>query len=133
VGTTQYYAVTAINDGSGEESLQSADAGSSTETSTLTWTALAGCAAYSVYKKKNGVYGFIGIAQKPVSGTSVSFTDATIVPDTSDHPAAAAQPVRRRATFTGVDDHGRRLGLQRADRRLIDNGVSTGDDDEPSA
>ena len=42
-GTAHYYAVTAINDDTGEESLQIADAGSSSETSTLTWTALAGC------------------------------------------------------------------------------------------
>ena len=61
-GTAQYYAVTAINDDSGEESLQSADAGSRTETSTLTCTPLTGCTSYSVYKRKNGVYGFIGTA-----------------------------------------------------------------------
>jgi hypothetical protein len=90
-GTAHYYAVTAINDDTGEESLQSADAGSSSETSTLTWGALTGVSSYSVYKKKNGVYGFIGQAQKPAAG-AVTFTDATIVPDTSTTPPQQRNP-----------------------------------------
>lgn len=100
-GTAQYYAVTAINDTTGEESLQSADAGSSTETSTLSWTALAGCSGYSVYKRKNGVYGFIGTAQAAAGGGTVSFKDATIVPDTSTTPPQQRQPFGI-AAATGV-------------------------------
>lgn len=92
VGTAQFYAVTAINDATGEESLQSADAGSSSATSNITWTALTGCSSYSVYKKKNGVYGFIGPAQAPVGGGTVTFTDATIIPDTSTTPPQQRQP-----------------------------------------
>jgi hypothetical protein len=91
-GTAQFYAVTAINDETGEESLQSADAGSSSETSNITWPKLAGCSVYSVYKKKNGVYGFIGSAQAPASGSTVTFTDTTIVPDTSTTPPQQRNP-----------------------------------------
>lgn len=90
VGTAAYYVVTAINDDSGEESLPSEEAGSSTETSTLSWTALSGCSSYNVYKKKNGAYGFIGIAQ--ASGTSVSFDDNTIDPNTSLTPPQQRTP-----------------------------------------
>jgi len=105
-GTAQHYAVTAINDESGEESLQSADAGSSGETSTLTWPKLAGCSAYSVYKKKNGVYGFIGTAQAPASGGTVSFTDTTIVPDTSTTPPQQRNPFANQAIGSVTVDNG---------------------------
>lgn len=91
-GTSYYYAVTAINDDSGEESLQSADCGSSARTSLLTWAALTGCSQYNVYQKKNGVYGFIGIAQAPGTGGTVSFTDATIDPNTSITPPQQRNP-----------------------------------------
>ena len=106
VGTAQYYAVTAINDETGEESLQSADAGSSSETSNLTWPALTGCSVYSVYKKKNGVYGFIGTAQKPASGSTVTFTDATIVPDTSTTPPQQRNPFANASIGSVTVDNG---------------------------
>lgn len=101
VGTLVYYVVTAINLDSGEESLASNEAGSSVETSVLTWDALAGVSAYSVYKKKNGVYGFIGQAQSPASG-SATFTDTTILPDTSITPPQQRQPFGQ-GVATGVD------------------------------
>jgi hypothetical protein len=90
-GSSFLYAVTAISDSTGEESLQSADCGSSGQTSTLSWTALDGASQYNVYKKKNGVYGFIGFAQIS-SGTSVSFTDSTIDPNTSITPPQQRNP-----------------------------------------
>lgn len=100
-GSGQFYAVTAINDATGEESLQSADAGSSTETSNITWTPLSGCSTYSVYKRRNGVYGFIGTAQTPASGGTVTFTDTTIVPDTTTTPPQQRQPFGT-STITGA-------------------------------
>lgn len=91
-GSAAFYAVTAINDTTGEESLQSADCGSSTTTSTLTWTAISGASTYSVYRKTNGVYGFIGTAQAPGGGGSTTFTDTSIVPDTSVTPPQQRNP-----------------------------------------
>ncbi|WP_428659498.1 ubiquitin-activating E1 FCCH domain-containing protein [Reyranella sp.] len=105
-GTAQYYAVTAINDETGEESLQSADAGSSNETSNLTWAKLTGCSTYSVYKKKNGVYGFIGTAQAPASGSTVTFSDATIVPDTATTPPQQRNPFANKSIGSVTVDSG---------------------------
>ncbi|MCW5737792.1 MAG: hypothetical protein KIS73_26970 [Enhydrobacter sp.] len=122
-GTTHYYAVTAINDDTGEESLQSADAGSSSETSTLTWAALAGCTSYSVYKKKNGVYGFIGTAQAPASGSAVTFADATIVPDTATTPPQQRNPFGA-GEFTSVTITAAGSGYSAPSAVLIDNGAT---------
>jgi len=122
-GTSHYYAVTAINDDSGEESLQSADAGSNNETSTLTWAKLSGCSAYSVYKKKNGVYGFIGTAQAPTGGNSVTFTDATIVPDTATTPPQQRNPFGAGA-FQSVTIAAAGSGYVAPSGVLIDNGAT---------
>lgn len=122
-GTTHSYAVTAINDETGEESLQSADAGSSSETSTLTWAALTGCTSYSVYKKKNGVYGFVGTAQAPASGSAVTFTDATIVPDTATTPPQQRNPFGA-GTFSGVTITAGGTGYSAPSAVLIDNGAT---------
>lgn len=71
------YGVTAVNDTTGEESVLSAVVSATTQTSTLTWAAVAGCSNYFVYKAgAGGIYGFIGIA-----GTGLAFTDATISPN----------------------------------------------------
>lgn len=91
-GSTYYYAVTAINDDSGEESLQSSDCGSSSQTSTLTWASLAGCSSYNVYKKKDGVYGFVGAAQGTAGSGNITFTDATITPDKTTTPPQQRNP-----------------------------------------
>lgn len=91
-GLGQSYVVTAQNDTTGEESLQSAVVTSTTQTSTITWTDAAGATTYSVYKLKNGIYGFIGTAGLGVTG----FTDATIV------PAAADTPPQQRNPFSGA-------------------------------
>lgn len=85
-GTAQYYVVTAIKSETYEESLPTDPVGSSSETSTLTWTAVPGAQEYNVYKKKAGVYGFIGVASNP------SFTDASIAPDTADTPPNKRNP-----------------------------------------
>lgn len=47
---------------------------------TLTWTAVSGASAYSVYRCVNGVYGFIGEA------TSATFIDDRIEPDMTKTP-----------------------------------------------
>jgi hypothetical protein len=93
-GSASIYAVTALADSSGEESLQSADVGSSTATSTLTWAPLPGCQNYFVYKKAatGAVYGFIGQAQTPASGGNVTFADANLAPDVGNTPPQQRLP-----------------------------------------
>lgn len=83
---TYYYLVTAVKSGSEEESKRSsvvscvahneANWGAS-EYIRITWTAVTGASEYNVYKKVNGLYGYIGTA----GGTT--FDDDNIEPDLS--------------------------------------------------
>ena len=57
-----------------------------TRDNTLSWTALAGAGSYNVYRRLNGVFGFIGRAD----GTS--FLDENVAPDTGDTPSLATNP-----------------------------------------
>lgn len=85
-GTSKYYVVTAVKEDTYEESLPTDPVGSSSETSTLSWNSVADAKEYNVYKKKGGVYGFIGVADDP------SFTDATISADVTDTPPNVRNP-----------------------------------------
>lgn len=96
VGTAYYYKVTAVDATSGEESLSSSEAGSTTQTSTLTWTQVSGAGFYNIYKLINGQYGWIGIAG---AVASPSFVDATFTPDPLDTPPVDRQP------FTGAGNY----------------------------
>src|SRR5204862_1133506 len=88
--------VTAINDGSGEESLPSAEAGASSGSAgTWTWTAMAGCSNYNVYKKKGSLFGFVAQVQAP------TWTDANIDPDIANTPPGSRNPFGY-GSFTGV-------------------------------
>ncbi len=101
-GTTFSYVVTAVNDTSGEESLQAATpVASSIQTSTITWTDAAGASNYNVYKQKNGIYGFIGRGGAGITG----FTDATILPDTSDTPPQQKNPFDGAAKYPGCSTY----------------------------
>jgi hypothetical protein len=86
------YVVTAVKEETLEESLASSSAtasgGAATSGNpvTVTWNAVVGAQEYNVYKIKNGIYGFIGIAG------STSFTDDGISPDTSDSNPRARNP-----------------------------------------
>lgn len=96
-GTEDEWVVTAVKEETFEESLQSTSVGSDTEATeaaprTLTWTAVSGATEYNVYKKLNGVYGFIGVA-----GTN-EFEDTGIFPDVSDTPPEERNP------FSGSDN-----------------------------
>jgi hypothetical protein len=88
------YAITAINDTTGEESLPLIGP-AATRTSTITWTDVAGCSLYYVYQSQNGTYGFIGRSGTGATG----FTDATITPDFSIAPPSARNP------FPGASDY----------------------------
>lgn len=97
---TYTYKVTAVRDGTYEESLPSSEASitsasvpSQTAPHVVSWDAVSGAYEYIVYKSKNGVFGYIGIAQ----GTS--FNDVNIDPDTSDTPPIENDP------FDGADDY----------------------------
>ena len=97
-GNAYVYAVTAVNDETGEESLPgyvgtgatSAPLGGG-NTVTVAWTPVPGCTRYNVYSGKNGLYGFIGQG-------SGSFVDTNVSPDMAD------QPPQQRNPFGGAGD-----------------------------
>ena len=59
---------------------------STTNTITISWTAVAGAEKYDIFKEDNGIYGFIG------SSTSTEFTDDNIDPDLTDTPPQQKNP-----------------------------------------
>jgi hypothetical protein len=83
---TNYYVVTALTADGINESPVSAEVSVldnlnvSGSYNTISWTAVTGAARYYIYKKKNGLYGFIG------STTGLSFNDNNIAPDFSITP-----------------------------------------------
>lgn len=84
-GSTTEWVVTAVAEESFEESVASSSTGSSATPSsgspiTVSWSAVEGAVQYNVYKKTNGIYGFIGTA----GGTD--FIDNGITPDATDTP-----------------------------------------------
>lgn len=110
-----YYVVTALAANGVDESQQSAEVsvinnlnvtGSYNE---ITWTAVAAASRYRVYKKRNGLYGFIG------ETTATSFVDNNISPDmgitppiyetvfggANDYPGAVGY-VEQRRSFAGT-------------------------------
>ena len=110
---TYSYIVVAVNGDTGELSLPS-DARDITTSSlsatwniALTWPAVTGAGEYRVYKKKGGVYGFIGRA---VEG-ALSFVDNNIGPDTGDVPPGNKQPFTGEGNYPSVVFfHQQRLG-----------------------
>jgi hypothetical protein len=90
-GSNISYVVTSVKAESFEESLPSTGTATNVVASTATpvtisWTAEPAAQEYNVYKQKNGIYGFIGIA----GGTS--FVDDGITAETSDSPPTARDP-----------------------------------------
>jgi hypothetical protein len=76
--------VTAISDATGEESLPTAGVGATSNTAgSWSWTAVAGCTNYNVYKLKGSVYGFVAQVQTTAGPTPTSTpTSATTPPGT---------------------------------------------------
>jgi hypothetical protein len=90
-GTTTYYKVTSVKAETFEESEPTAEIGSShTVTSSqpmvISWNTVSGAGEYNVYKKKNGVFGYIGYTKE------LSFTDDGITPDVTDTPPITRNP-----------------------------------------
>lgn len=107
-GTLYKYVVTAISEDTGEESVASAEnpSGGGEDTCVISWTAVAGAESYAVYKEKNGVFGFIGVA------VDTSFQEEKFIPEFDDTP-----PLQR-DHFTGAGNypsnvtyHEQRLGF----------------------
>lgn len=94
------YAITAINDETGEESLALYGTAAN-RTSTLTWTNVSGCSLYYVYNAQNGIYGFIGRCGTGVTG----FTDATITADFSLTPPTARNPFSGTGLYPGTSGY----------------------------
>lgn len=105
-GKEYAYAVSAISDDNGEESLPSAAATVNNDMSikgnvnTVTWSAVAGASEYYIYRKDNGSYGYIG------RSSGLSFIDENITADISSGPQEGFNPFSgagnypRCATFT---------------------------------
>lgn len=97
-GTAHYYAVTAIASTTFEESVASAEVGSSSLTSNLTWTAVSGAREYNIYRRAGtgGVLGFIG------TSTENKFTDASISADISTNPPENINPFGSSNNYPGA-------------------------------
>lgn len=85
-GTAFAYVVTAVNGTTGEEGLPSGYVGAASDTSTLSWAAVANAGSYNIYKMRSGTYGLIG------TSTSASFTDSSISADISNTPPGQRNP-----------------------------------------
>lgn len=85
-GSVQTYVVTAISEDNGEESVPSASTTGNDNGGLLAWTAVSGAESYAIYKLKNGIYGFIGVAE------GVNFTDEIIIPESTDTPPSVRNP-----------------------------------------
>lgn len=103
--STLKYVVTAIDADTGEESVASTAASTTSAKNPnswtasdyvdLTWGAVSGALKYNVYKDKNGFYGFIG----PATGTA--FRDDNIEPLADDSPPQTRNPFSGAGNYPG--------------------------------
>lgn len=98
----QTYKVAAVG-ANGEESLPSAAATSGNNVlgyeqnyNTITWNAVAGAIEYIVYKRENGVYGFIGRT------TDLTFRDTNFAPEFADGPQAGSNPFNAASDYPAI-------------------------------
>lgn len=82
-----------------------------TRDATVSWTAAAEAESYNVYRRDNGLYGFIGRTEL------TSFTDENIDPDTTDTPPKAKNP------FLGTNNYPSTAGFFQQ-RRLFGNSTN---------
>lgn len=100
--TTHEYAVSSVASNNVDESLVSASATCSNNLydtgakNTITWTAAPDALRYNVYKKTNGLWGYVGQA----SGTS--FVDDNIAPDIGKTPPEASNPFAAAGDYPGA-------------------------------
>ena len=96
---TYEYQVTAIDEDSLEESLPtsgSTASGGSTPDNTITWPAVTGAGRYAVYRRENGLYGWVG------ETTDLTITDVNIEPDMSLSPPNARNPFENPGDYPGA-------------------------------
>lgn len=93
-GTKVYYKVAAVSEDTGEESLPSDEVSVTNDMSykgnknTVSWSAVSGASAYIVYKKDNGLYGYIGRTE----ADTLTFVDENVTADLSDGPQEGRNP-----------------------------------------
>lgn len=91
-GKDTLYVVSAVNEDTGEESLPSPpvtvknDMSYKGNRNDLTWNAVAGASRYYIYRRFNGLYGYVGASE------TTSFTDENITPDIADGPQEGNNP-----------------------------------------
>jgi fibronectin type 3 domain-containing protein len=125
-GTTTYYKVTSVKAETFEESEPTAEIGSNhtvtnSQPMVISWNTVSGAGEYNVYKKKNGVFGYIGYT------TGLSFTDDGLIPDVTDTPPIPRDPFpsagnypsttafyQQRAVFAATNNAPEKVWLSRA-------------------
>lgn len=132
-GSINYtYVVTTVGSGSENnlESLASAEVtctnnlpGSTSNKNTITWTAPAGYTLFNIYRKRNGIFGFIGQAtgtsfDDTDGGISADFTKSVLqannpFPGAGDYPGAASYYEQRRC-FAGTTNKPQNLWMTRS-------------------
>lgn len=95
------YVITSVNAVTGEESVASPNANSTTQTSKLTWVNAAGAGSYNIYKALNGVFGLIGVAN---DGT-IGFTDVTYAPNTAEGTPSPMNPFPSPSNYPGCSTY----------------------------
>lgn len=140
---TYTYAVTALAADGLEESLQSADAtcintlATAGNLNTVTWSAVSGAVRYNIYRKDDGIYGYVG--QSAVT----SFVDNNITPDlsvtppnantpfgSSDNYPAAVSYAEQRRCFAGTNNRRQTTWMTRAGTESnLTYSIPTRDDD----
>lgn len=138
--TDYSYLVTAIDGETGEESSASSAATIEAEALNsvdyhirITWPAVSGASEYRIYKKKTGVFGFIGRASKDDTITATTtlqyYDDKNIGADTEDTPIEHKNPFEGSGNYPSqVFFHQQRLGFAATANRPITFWLSrTGD------
>lgn len=138
--TDYSYLVTAIDGETGEESSASPAATIEAEALNsvdyhirITWPAVSGASEYRIYKKKTGVFGFIGRASKDDTITATTtlqyYDDKNIGADTEDTPIEHKNPFEGPGNYPSqVFFHQQRLGFAATANRPITFWLSrTGD------
>lgn len=140
---TNYYVVTAISADNQRESAKSAEANVTNNLNvqgaynTINWTAVTGAERYNIYKRQNGLYGYVGQA------TGTSFVDDNIAPDMSITPPiydtvfassgnypGAVSYFEQRKTFAGTINNPQTLWMTRsATENDMSYSIPTQDDD----
>lgn len=140
---THEYVITSLATDTLEESVASGNAACSNDLTldgahnTVTWVAAASASRYNVYKKSNGLYGYIG------QTSELTFRDDNIIPDVSRTPPELANPFgtagnypgavsyyEQRRVFAGTANKPQNLWMTRsATESNLSSSIPTRDDD----